>query len=47
MILEVKNITKNFGGVTAINDTSFSIEPKQIYVLLVQMVLGKLHFLIS
>lgn len=34
MILEVKNITKNFGGVTAINDTSFSIEPKQIYGLI-------------
>lgn len=34
MILEVKNITKNFGGVTAINDTSFSIEAKQIYGLI-------------
>lgn len=34
MILEVKNITKKFGGVTAINDTSFSIEPKQIYGLI-------------
>lgn len=34
MILEVKNITKKFGGVTAINDTSFSIEPRQIYGLI-------------
>ncbi|MDB2405557.1 ABC transporter ATP-binding protein [Arcobacteraceae bacterium] len=34
MILEVKNITKNFGGVVAINDTSFSIEEKQIYGLI-------------
>jgi branched-chain amino acid transport system ATP-binding protein len=34
MILELKNITKKFGGVTAINDTSFSIEPKQIYGLI-------------
>lgn len=31
MILEIKNITKKFGGVVAINDTSFSVEPKQIY----------------
>jgi branched-chain amino acid transport system ATP-binding protein len=34
MILELKNITKKFGGVTAINDTSFSVEPKQIYGLI-------------
>ena len=34
MILELKNITKNFGGVTAINDTSFSVEQKQIYGLI-------------
>ena len=34
MILELKNITKKFGGVTAINDTSFAIEPKQIYGLI-------------
>jgi len=34
MTLEVKNITKNFGGVVAINDTSFSIEEKQIYGLI-------------
>ncbi len=34
MILELKNITKNFGGVTAINDTSFGVEQKQIYGLI-------------
>ncbi len=34
MILRVENVTKNFGGVTAIKDTSFSIEPKEIYGLI-------------
>jgi branched-chain amino acid transport system ATP-binding protein len=34
MILELKNITKKFGGVTAINDTSFGVESKQIYGLI-------------
>jgi len=34
MILELKNITKNFGGVTAINNTSFFVEQKQIYGLI-------------
>ena len=34
MILELKNITKKFGGVTAINDTSFCVEEKQIYGLI-------------
>ncbi len=31
MILEVKNLTKSFGGVVAVNDTSFSIKEKEIY----------------
>lgn len=31
MILEVQNITKTFGGVVAIADTSFSVQPKEIY----------------
>jgi branched-chain amino acid transport system ATP-binding protein len=34
MILEVKNITKKFGGVTAVHNTSFSIEENQIYGLI-------------
>lgn len=34
MILELKNITKKFGGVTAINNTSFSVEQNQIYGLI-------------
>ncbi|RXJ88141.1 ABC transporter ATP-binding protein [Arcobacter sp. CECT 8985] len=34
MILEVSNITKNFGGVTAIKDTSFSVKSKEIYGLI-------------
>jgi branched-chain amino acid transport system ATP-binding protein len=34
MILELKNITKKFGGVTAINNTSFHVEEKQIYGLI-------------
>jgi len=33
-ILELKNITKSFGGVTAINDTSFSIEKREIFGLI-------------
>ncbi len=31
MILEVKNLTKSFGGVIAISNTSFSVKPKDIY----------------
>ncbi|MCP4969908.1 MAG: ABC transporter ATP-binding protein [Arcobacter sp.] len=34
MILEVCNITKKFGGVTAIKDTSFSVKSKEIYGLI-------------
>lgn len=34
MILEIKNVTKKFGGVIAISDTSFSVEPKEIYGLI-------------
>ena len=26
--LEIKNVTKTFGGVTAVNDVSFSVKPK-------------------
>ncbi|MGB5920069.1 ABC transporter ATP-binding protein [Arcobacter sp.] len=34
MILEVCNVTKNFGGVTAIKDTSFQVKAKEIYGLI-------------
>ncbi|WP_298754734.1 ABC transporter ATP-binding protein [uncultured Arcobacter sp.] len=34
MILEIKNITKSFGGVVAINDTSFSINKNEIFGLI-------------
>ncbi|AXX92084.1 high-affinity branched-chain amino acid ABC transporter ATP-binding protein LivG [Malaciobacter molluscorum LMG 25693] len=34
MILEVCNITKKFGGVTAIKDTSFNVKSKEIYGLI-------------
>lgn len=34
MMLEVKNITKSFGGVTAVKDMSFSIKQKEIYGLI-------------
>ncbi len=34
MILEVCNVTKKFGGVTAINDTSFHVNSKEIYGLI-------------
>lgn len=34
MILEVCNITKKFGGVTAIKDTSFHVDSKEIYGLI-------------
>jgi branched-chain amino acid transport system ATP-binding protein len=34
MILEIKNITKSFGGVAAIKDTSFTIEKNEIYGLI-------------
>jgi branched-chain amino acid transport system ATP-binding protein len=34
MILEVKDVTKKFGGITAINNTSFSVENNQIYGLI-------------
>jgi branched-chain amino acid transport system ATP-binding protein len=34
MILEIKNITKSFGGITAVSDTSFSVETGQIFGLI-------------
>lgn len=34
MILEVCNVTKQFGGVTAIKDTSFHVNAKEIYGLI-------------
>ncbi len=34
MILEVKNITKSFGGIVAINDTSFHINKNEIFGLI-------------
>ena len=34
MILEVSNITKKFGGVIAINDTSFTVNSKEIFGLI-------------
>lgn len=34
MILEIKNITKKFGGIVAINDTSFSIKQNEIFGLI-------------
>lgn len=34
MILEVKNVTKSFGGVVAINDTSFTINKNEIFGLI-------------
>lgn len=34
MILSLKNITKNFGGVKAISDTSFSINEGEIYAII-------------
>ncbi|MDD3344493.1 MAG: ABC transporter ATP-binding protein [Sulfurospirillaceae bacterium] len=34
MILKIDNVTKNFGGVTAINETSFGVSPKEIFGLI-------------
>ncbi len=34
MILEIKNITKNFGGIVAINDTTFHINKNEIFGLI-------------
>lgn len=34
MILELKGVTKKFGGVTAINDTTFTVNAKEIYGLI-------------
>jgi len=34
MILQMKNVTKKFGGVTAISDTSFTVVAKEIYGLI-------------
>ena len=34
MILHVNNVTKNFGGVTAIKETSFSVDRKEIFGLI-------------
>lgn len=34
MVLEVKNITKSFGGITALKNISFSIQQGEIYGLI-------------
>lgn len=34
MILKIDNVTKQFGGVTAIKQTSFGVEPKEIFGLI-------------
>lgn len=34
MILQMKNVTKKFGGITAISNTSFTVEAKEIYGLI-------------
>lgn len=34
MILQIENVTKNFGGVTAIKETSFGVKPKEIFGLI-------------
>jgi branched-chain amino acid transport system ATP-binding protein len=34
MILEIKNITKNFGGISALSDVSFSIKKGEIFGLI-------------
>lgn len=34
MILEVKGLTKQFGGLTAVSDVSFAVEPGMIYGLI-------------
>ena len=34
MILKIDNVTKNFGGVTAINEISFSVAAKEIFGLI-------------
>ena len=46
MILEVCNVTKQFGGVTAIKDTSFSVKAKEIYGLIGPNGAGKTTILI-
>lgn len=33
-VLEVNNITKKFGGLTAVSEVSFKMEPNQIYALI-------------
>ncbi|ACZ11515.1 ABC transporter ATP-binding protein [Sulfurospirillum deleyianum] len=34
MILKIENVTKNFGGVSAIKETSFGVAPKEIFGLI-------------
>ena len=34
MILKIDNVTKNFGGVTAINETAFGVSQKEIFGLI-------------
>ena len=34
MILKVQNLTKRFGGLVAVNDVSFGVEPQQIFSLI-------------
>ncbi|NLY78647.1 MAG: ATP-binding cassette domain-containing protein, partial [Lysinibacillus sp.] len=34
MVLEIKNVTKSFGGITALKNVSFTVEKGQIYGLI-------------
>ena len=45
-ILEVRNLTKKFGGLTANQDVSMTVEKTQLQPLLDRMVLEKQPFLI-
>ena len=33
-VLELKGLTKQFGGITAVNDVTFHVEEKQIFALI-------------
>jgi len=40
-VLELRNLTKSFGALTATNDLSLTVMPGEIHALIGRMALGK------